>query len=547
MNLLILIIEISLLLQFAKCCQLIVNTTCGTLIGLEFTTANGRIVAAFHSIPFAKPPLGELRFQDPQPSEAWPGVREAYNFGSVCVQIPIVYPPVNTTKMGNEDCLYLSVYSPNLNATNLLPVVVYIHGGDLFSGSGEINKSPEFVLNNDIVLVMPNYRLGVLGFLTLEDDIMPGNMALKDQVMALVWIQNNIANFGGDPNQVTLFGYNAGAVFVHYHMYSPMSRGLFHRAISQSGAALVPWANTPPGVARSRAIKMAQLFNCPTDSSLAIWNCLRTKNAYELTESYRQFSEFQVDPIAVFTAIFDKNAKNPFLPFNPHNAEPAPVLWIVGLDSLAGLIRSAAFVRNPASLPEYDRHFVQALPITLYFDTTASNPTRVAEQVRRFYFDDQPITMSLFRNFTDMFTDAYYLWPIIESLRKHKGPHHLYYFDYLGEHSFQEILAGRRVLTGASIFDTPIYIWHIKNPIEIPPPTSSEDLNILNLDNTLLYNVATFGVPTPPGSPINWPQWDEEQQNYFYIGNSELTIKKKLLPERVQFWSQLNLRDKVDG
>uniref|UniRef100_T1HKV6 COesterase domain-containing protein n=1 Tax=Rhodnius prolixus TaxID=13249 RepID=T1HKV6_RHOPR len=112
MNLLSLIIEWSLLLQFAQCSQLIVNTTCGTLIGIEFTSRNGSIVAAFHGIPFAKPPLGELRFQDPQPSEAWPGVREAYNFGSVCVQIPIVYPPVNTTKMGNEDCLYLSVYTP---------------------------------------------------------------------------------------------------------------------------------------------------------------------------------------------------------------------------------------------------------------------------------------------------------------------------------------------------------------------------------------------------------------------------------------------------
>uniref|UniRef100_T1I1Q3 COesterase domain-containing protein n=2 Tax=Rhodnius prolixus TaxID=13249 RepID=T1I1Q3_RHOPR len=183
----------------------------------------------------------------------------------------------------------------------------------------------------------------------------------------------------------------------------------------------------------------------------------------------------------------------------------------------------------------------------MYFDITASNPTRVAEQLRRYYFHDQPITMSLLRNLTDLFTDGTFLWPAIESLRKHKGPHYLYYLDYLGEHSFQEILAGKRVLTGASIFDDTIYVWHIKNPIEIPPPTSSEDLNLQSMDSTLIYNIATFGEPTPPGSPINWPQWDEEQQNYFYAGNSELTIKKKLLPESVQLWSQLNLRDKVDG
>ncbi|XP_073973312.1 juvenile hormone esterase-like [Rhodnius prolixus] len=535
----------TLLVQFSLCTELIVNTTCGTLIGREFKSRNGRTVAAFNGIPFAKPPLGKLRFQDPQPSEPWIGVREAYNFGSVCVQIPYGYPPVNTTKMGNEDCLYLSVCSPNLNPTSQLPVLVYFHGGPFYSGSGEVDKSPEYVLDYDLVVVMPNFRLGVLVFLTMEDDIMPGNIALKDQVMALVWIQNNIANFGGDPNQVTLLGDTAGAASVSYHMYSPMSRGLFHRAISQSGTALSPWANVPLGIARRRAIKMAQLFHCPTESSQLILDCLGTKNAYELTESY--FLIFRIDPFIIFNGIFDINAANPFLPFNPHDAEPAPIPWIAGITSLEGLIRTAVFVREPETLIVYDRNFDQIAPVSLFYDNTAPNPEEVTKEIREYYFDGQPITMSLFQNLTDLYSDRMLIWPVIETLQKHSDPHYLYYFDYLGEYSYQEIFAGRRVLQGSADIDDTIYIWNIKNPFVVGVPTSTQDLYISNLLVKLFYNFASSGEPTSSGIDFNWPQWDCKQQNFINIANNGVTLDSSLLQNRMQFWAQLTFRDNVDG
>ncbi|XP_074000284.1 juvenile hormone esterase-like [Rhodnius prolixus] len=115
MNFFGIIIDLILIVQISQSCELIVNTTCGSLIGREFKSRNGRTVAAFNGIPFAKPPLNELRFQYPQPPEPWVGVREAYNFGSVCVQIPYDFPEINSTEYGKEDCLYLSVYSPNVS------------------------------------------------------------------------------------------------------------------------------------------------------------------------------------------------------------------------------------------------------------------------------------------------------------------------------------------------------------------------------------------------------------------------------------------------
>ncbi|XP_073973299.1 juvenile hormone esterase-like [Rhodnius prolixus] len=542
-----LIIKLILLVQFTQCNQLTVNTTYGVLRGREFTSRNGRIVAAFHGIPFAKPPLGELRFQDPQPPEPWVGVREAYNFGSVCVQIPFLFLPVGTTKLGNEDCLYLSVYSPNIKPKKLLPVLVYLNYGGFFLGSGEIDRSPEFFLDYDIVVVMPNYRLGVFGFLTMEDDIMPGNMGLKDQVMALVWVKINIANFGGDPNQVTLIGESAGGACVHYHMYSPMSKGLFHRGISQSGSALTNWVNSPPGIARSRAIKMGQIFNCSTESSVEILNCLRSKNAYELTESFQQFRMFQVDPVLVFLPIFDTNASNPFLPFNPHNVVPAPVPWIVSVGSLEGLARTGAFVQAPDSLTEFDQKFNQVAPISLFFDNTASNPKQVAKHLREFYFGDQSISMKLFRNLSIMYTDGLFIWPVVKALRKHRGPHYFYYFNYLGENSYQESFAGEIVLTGSANMDDALYVWRNENPFEMPAPTSSQDLYISNLLLKLFYNFISLGEPTPSGFDFDWPQWNDHEQNFLSIENSGVNINSTLFPERMQFWEQLNFRDKVDG
>ncbi|XP_074000281.1 juvenile hormone esterase-like, partial [Rhodnius prolixus] len=488
-----------------------------------------------------------ILWKEPQPPEPWSGIREGYNFGSVCVQIPFVYPATNTTKIGNEDCLYLSVYSPNVKPKDLLPVLVYLHYGAFFFGSGEIDKSPEYFLDHDLIVVMPNYRLGVLGFLTMEDDVMPANLGMKDQVMALKWIQDNIVNFGGDPNQVTLIGDSSGGASAHYHMFSPMSRGLFHRAISQSVTVLGGWVNTLPGLARSRAIKMAQLFNCSTESSKEVLDCLRTKNVFELTESNSKFELFQEDPVAVFVPTFCENSSNPFLPLNPFNAEPAPIPWIVSLCSLEGSVRTAGFVTNPDDLTEFDNKFHYAAPIALLYDNTSTNPEEVTQKIREFYFDSQPITMKLLRNLTDMFTDGMFTWPTVEALQKHKGPHYLYYFDYLGEYTFQVLFAGKRFLTGSAHMDDALYIWRNRNPIEIPAPSTSQDLYISKLLVKLFYNFASLGEPTPSGFDFNWPQWDNQQQNFINIGNSGVTINSTLLPDRVQFWSQLNYRDKVDS
>ncbi|XP_069689984.1 juvenile hormone esterase-like isoform X2 [Periplaneta americana] len=190
--------------------------------GSQMTSRNGRNFCSFRGMPYAAPPVGPLRFKAPQPVDFWNKKWNATVDGPMCIQKtkPIV---------GQEDCLYLNVYTPltTFPSVQTFPVIVYFHGGSMEKGSGVSTLyHPKYFLDKDIVLVTINYRLGVFGFISTGDDEAPGNFGLKDQVAALRWVRDNIAELGGDPNKVTLQGQSAGAQSINYHMFSPLSRGL---------------------------------------------------------------------------------------------------------------------------------------------------------------------------------------------------------------------------------------------------------------------------------------------------------------------------------
>lgn len=207
---------------------------------------NQGAVRAFLGIPYAAPPVGDLRWKAPQAAPKWKGEREAYTFGSHCMQVPfpdMIFPDSSMS----EDCLYLNVYTPaDVKPSSKLPVMFWIHGGGYFAGAGsEPRQNGDFLPTKGVVLVTINYRLGVFGFLVTpglikEGDSAAGNYGLMDMIAALRWVQQNIANFGGDPQNVTIFGESAGSFAVSTLMASPLTQGLFNKAIGESGGALGP-------------------------------------------------------------------------------------------------------------------------------------------------------------------------------------------------------------------------------------------------------------------------------------------------------------------
>lgn len=227
-------------LSCSKAVTPLVEVTGGTIEGV----ADGDMIV-FKGIPFAAPPVGELRWKDPQPVIPWEGVRSAAEFGNSPVQ---AFPG-----QGDEDCLYLNVWTPAKVQKEKLPVMVWIYGGGFAMGSSSQYDGARLA-SKGVVLVTINYRVGILGFfahpeLSAENlQGVSGNYGILDQIAALGWVRDNIASFGGDPDNVTIFGESAGAISVSMLCASPYASGLFRRAISQSGGSFGHYSKTPvPG------------------------------------------------------------------------------------------------------------------------------------------------------------------------------------------------------------------------------------------------------------------------------------------------------------
>lgn len=231
------------------------KTTLGDVVGFE--TADG--AHSWRAIPFAAPPVGELRWRAPRPAAAWDGVRDGTHFAERCLQLSNRLNAGEGIKpgkiLGAEDCLYLDVYAPPDAAGKDLPVMVWIHGGANVWGRSSSYEGSRLAVNEDVIVVAVQYRVGPFGFFahdylregaaTAEDRA--ANFALLDLVASLEWVRHNIAAFGGDPETVTIFGESAGGANVAALMASPLAEGLFHRAIIQSGS----FASTPLEIAEN--------------------------------------------------------------------------------------------------------------------------------------------------------------------------------------------------------------------------------------------------------------------------------------------------------
>ncbi|KAG9436182.1 esterase FE4 isoform X1 [Apis mellifera carnica] len=441
----------------------IVRVKQGELRGVVEETDYGDQYLAFRGIPYAKPPIGPLRFKDPEPLEPWSGIRDASKHGDVCAQNDTLFRQLK----GSDDCLYLNVYRPVAESKTKRAVMVWIHGGAFMVGSGNDDiYGPDYLMRKDIVLVKINYRLGVLGFLNLEHEIAPGNQGLKDQVMALKWVQENISSFGGDPNNVTIFGESAGGGSVHYLTISPLAQGLFHKAIAQSGVAINPWAiitKEPSKYAYELAAKLGEKSTDPK----TVLEFLRTVDAQKLAFTETQILKTNQPYVTfgTFAPCIDNKSPNPFMPRHPSEMMKTgiKVPLLIGYNENEGSsVINFLFqhVESEDVMQNVNENFEIVIPLELqpYLKKQSITPN----DLKHYYFGKEIISEETKQKYADFMSDVMFLRGIHDviniQMEKAAESTYMYKFTYDSEMSLLRMVMNV-TLPGATHADELQYLF----------------------------------------------------------------------------------------
>jgi len=510
----------------------------GKIRGLRLDYDFGQYYYAFKGVPYAKPPIKERRFQDPVEPFYWEETLDATEDGKLCPQFDIS----QNEPIGDEDCLNLNVYTPKIDSKNRA-VMVYFHGGAYIMGGGaSFFFGPGYLLEQNVVLVTFNYRLGPLGFLSTSDKTVTGNQGLKDQVMVLKWVKENIAKFGGDPNKVTIFGEDAGAASVTLMALSPAAKGLFHGAIALSGNALCDQylQNQPQEASRELATKL----ECNTETGKDIIACLTRKTQQEIITASQDMFMFWS-----FPRWFAPSVDGEMLPDSPTQlllqGKFAKVPFIVGQTKDEG----AFFYRltlNAFNNGQYDDNFVdnklpRILPVLSDYNSKLYPITR---QVRKRYFTNVDMeSEEEFRpKYIEFLTDLMYSRCTDQFARllvNHSVPTYEYSFEYRGQYSIVN-LQGEQVDMGVAHGDDLQYIFNgiWGDELQMSPSDTKFTRNIFT---PLLANFAKTSVPTPAMTDhitVAWPPLSPGAGSQVLKIDSKLSIIKDHIMDRLRFWTE---------
>ncbi|XP_021713257.1 esterase B1 [Aedes aegypti] len=514
---------------------------------------------AFKGIRYGQPPVGKLRFKAPLPAQPWKGIKSAMREASVCPHRSMILDNFK----GNEDCLFLNVYTPDLPIGDFnpnLPVMVWLHGGAFSFGSGNsFLYGPDYLVPEGIVLVTFNYRLGPLGFLSVGKDA-SGNAGIKDQVLALKWVRENIAAFGGNPKDVTIFGQSAGSVSVHLLMMSPLAKGLFHKAIAQSGSAMNPWA-----IARNpkeRGFLLGQMIGCYTNNTDELLSYLRKASPQKLINAASQTITQEdvkrsiglpfVPSIENWTGE-DASDEEPLISEDPmtimKRGKYNNVPLITGFNSDEAMLFIRRLRKDPNLLQSIDGDFQRMIPIDLHVQRDTEKGEVVAQGIREFYLGDQHITNATIQNMMDMMSDIMFVHGITDLARLNAAASGgdstwLYQFAYDGSLGIYKRILGID-WPGACHGDELGYMFHF-GVLNIRLDNSSIELQTMNKMTRLWTNFAKYGNPTPYGAddPVIGMRWPcviphtMKELPYLEI-KSSLAARSNPEEERLRFWDDL--------
>lgn len=504
-----------------------VTITSGRVIGSVRLSALGKPFLSFRGIPYAKPPLGNLRFEPPVSVNPWSDILWATSDGPAC-------PQVGRDDI-SEDCLVINVYTSSLPTSKdfikLRPVLVYIHGGGFKEGSSssERDVGPEYFMDRDIVFVTFNYRLNIFGFISTGTKEAPGNIGLKDQVKALEWVQENIVEFGGDPSRVTLKGQSAGARAVSLHLISPLSENLFSQAILMSGSAIAQWKipeNQLDLVQRSAA-----MVNCPTGEISVMISCLKRVDFRELAQTYTKLPDWYYFPTLTWLPVTEPDfgqdtflpEGNPELAFFEGKYKKIPIM--IGVTSNEWPFSAVDILKNPFRTWELNRRFEELAPMCFLYERDIYKSHLVSRDLQKTYFNDRYTSNDSFYELKNLFSDAVInvgVHRLIQYLSRYNREHkvYAYEFDYYGRFShFEEdhSVWPRMVVHTDDMF----YLTPMKSKARMFTVEDTEFAMVVKMtlvwESFMMYGNELELQRLPGGLESRWRAYDKSRKNYLYI------------------------------
>ncbi|XP_036329405.1 esterase B1-like [Rhagoletis pomonella] len=484
--------------------KVITDTVYGKVKGVKWHSIYGGSYYSFEGIPFAKPPIGHLRFRAPEEPEPWTDVRRCTREHPKPCQHNIILKQVQ----GREDCLYLNVFTKELHPQKPLPVLVWIYGGGFQMGEASRDMySPDYFMMENVVLITITYRLGPLGFLVLDDPELdvPGNAGLKDQVMALRWVKQNCHFFGGDADNITVFGESAGAASAHYMMLTEQTRGLFHKCVLMSGTALAPWANVPQHNWAYRLAKatgyrgenvdsqvLQHLQHCKASTMVKVCEGLLT------TDERHQRLMFSFGP-----TVEAYKSKHCVLPQSP--VEMMRTAWgnaiplLIGGNSSEGLLMFSEARKYPDLMTKLSEDATYLVPDDA--NVSADKRSEYGERLMRLHFGDSQPSWETVLQYADIFSYKYF-WhgiqrTLLSRLHHSNAPTYLYRFDFDSKHfNFMRIITCGRNVRGTCHADDLSYLFYNAGAKKLKQ-RSAEFRTIRRL-TTMLVHFAECGNPNIP-------------------------------------------------
>ncbi|CAH2099669.1 unnamed protein product [Euphydryas editha] len=471
----------------------------------------------------------------PLPPPVWSDTFEAVNNNIICPQHDIA-KMLEENKITKEDCLITNVYTPETNG-ELLPVFVHFHGGAYAIGFGHISQNENIVKSKKVITVTFNYRLGAHGFLCLGTKDVPGNAGMKDQVALLRWVKNNIAKFGGNPDEVTISGYNAGSSAVDLLTISKMAQGLFKRVITESGS------NTAAFSVQTDPIKNAERY-------ADLFKMDNLDNFYDLEFFYKNLSSTEINSKSALSRPDSTFLMSPcverdvgqerFLDDNPVNIlksgkfEKVPMLY--GFGETEGefrilLLEFWEFWMNV--------RFLEFLPADLQFEDKFEK-RKIAEEIKRFYFGDKTIGKETMSEFVKYFTDVMFAYPTLRSVKLQVEAGNNQIYLYMISKSIYEnpaILSKNATLVDQCSKTIGVLNDYWEETKEYH--YDAEDLKpVREVILQVWLNFITSGEPIIPGSKIKWQPVGANWSPHMYIGRT-FKLKKSLLKKRALFWEKI--------